>query len=245
MSTLSSLATRLQQLAVGSPRPDRDALAAERDRLRAEPAAAPGNTVQLPERPADRCRCADCVRREQDEDDLRVRFFAWEARLRVVETQLSRLTFGTASDDERKDERDAPGRALAVLRDDILRGIDAVRARRWELTILRDGRGRPLGAWETHTVNAEVLRELMALYRATDAMVFLGRAELVAGLQTARDRLGALLVREIRSALDPAVAERVGVEPGQPTAATESGLVPGTSPDNLSGTVRFVRKGRA
>jgi hypothetical protein len=245
MSTLSDQATRLKQLIVGTARPDRDALAVERDQLRATPPPAPASTVTLPERRADRCRCADCLARERDEDATRAAFFGWTSRLRAVETQLFRLTFGTAADDETKDERDGPGRALVELRHDLLAAFDGVRRRGWERRVEFDGRGRPTKAWETAGATAEVLAELITLYRATEAMVYLPTTELVATIERARNRMGALLVQPLKAPLDPEVAAKAGTEPGQASAAEERGLVPAPSPSIIEGTVRFSRKGRA
>jgi hypothetical protein len=245
MSTLSSLATRLQQLAIGPTRPDRDALAAERDQLRAAPPPAPASTLALPERPADRCRCADCLTRERDEDATRAAFFGWMSRLRAVEVQLYRLTFGTAADDETKDERDGPGRALVELRHDLLAAFDGVRRRGWERRVEFDGRGRPTKAWETAGATAEVLAELIALHRATETMAYLPARELVATIERARNRMGALLVQPLKAPLDPEVAAKAGTEPGPASPAEEHGLVPAPSPNTLDGTIRFRRRGRA
>jgi hypothetical protein len=246
MSTLSSLAARVQQLAVGTARPDRNALAAERDRLLAAPPPRPaGGAFAFPARPADRCRCADCAQRETTEDEVRVRYSTWTHRVQTLEARLFRLTHGNADPDETRDERDEPGRALARLRADLLSAIDSVRGRSWERVIEFDGRGRPAKAWETTGALADILRELIQLYRGTEAMVYLGGAELVATIERARDRMGALLVRPVEAPLDPALAARAGTQPGERSEAEELGLTPAPSPNILDGPVRFSRRGRA
>jgi hypothetical protein len=165
--------------------------------------------------------------------------------LQTVEAWLFLLTHGASDPDETRDERDGPGRALARLRADLLAGIDSVRGRQWERRIELDGRGRPIRAWETTGALADILAELVSLYRSTDRMLYLRGPELLATIERARDRMGALLVKPVEAPLDPAEAARAGIQPGELSEAERLGLTPAPSPSVVEGAVRFSRRGRA
>jgi len=245
MSTLSNLATRLQQFAVGSTRPDRDELVAERDALLASPPLPPENTLAALEPP--QCSCEHCTARFREEQSRRVTHAAWAARVRVLETMLFQLTWGdpSSADDEAKG-RDEPGLALAELCSELIRAIDTARMRPWERIIERDGRGKPLKAWETAAQLGAVTAELVALYRrATTAMIYLSAGELTTAIAETRARMGAALVTPLRRPIDPELAERAGTQSGETGEAERLGLTPGQDPSVLSGTIRFARKGRA
>ena len=135
---------------------------------------------------------------------------AWEARVRVLDTQLFRLTNGDEA------ERDPSGAALAALQNELLKAFDTIRARPWERIVERDGRGKPLKAWETATQLAACLGQLNALYRhATTAMIYLPTAELTARIAETRARMGDILVTPLRRPIDPEVAERAGTQPAR------------------------------
>lgn len=246
--SLGSVTTHLQKLAAAlvSSKPDRDALAAERDRLLAAPPPAPANTLALPEPLT--CTCDHCLTRAREEQATRVAHAAWAGRIKALETGLFQLTWGNpdSTDDDAKG-RDEPGLALGELCGDLLRAVDSVRRTPWERVIIRDGRGKPREAWSTTDQLAAQIAELVGLRRrATDVLIFLPAAELTTAIAETRARMGAALVAQLKQPMDPALAERVGTEPGELGEAERHGLTPSpTNPSVTEGTIRFSRRGRA
>jgi hypothetical protein len=235
--SLGNVATRLQQFAHGLTGPTRDQLVEERDRLLAAPPPQPtgpyGSPAALPT-----CACASCTSAAGEAQATRVTFSAWEGRVRTLEAQLARLTWG----DEK--ERDAPGTALAALCDELLRAFDAHRARPWERRVTVDGRGRET-ATETLTASAEVGAELLGLYRrARESMPFLGAAELGQAISEARRRKTAAMAMPLERPIAVDVAHRAGTTT-PPDLNAADGLVPDpANPSVVGGTIRFSRRSR-
>ena len=247
MSSLGSVTSQLQKLAavlVGS-KPDRDELVRERDTLLESPPPAPVDTLAVLERPS--CSCPHCSERFDREQSVRLAHASWAGRVTALERQLFMLTWGNpdSKDDEAKG-RDEPGLALAELCTELLHAIDANKMRPWERILERDGRGKPLKAWETAPQIGAVTMQLVALYRhATGPMVYLSTPELTKAIEQTRASMGAALVTPLKRPMDPEAAERAGLQPGEPGEAERHGLIPGTTPDVTSGTIRFSRRGRA
>ncbi len=234
---LANVATALKQFAQAlAPGPNRDALVLERDALLAAPPPAPASTLVLLETPA--CRCETCTRDFHEEQAARVKLAAWTSRVKTLDGQLFKLTCG----DEK--ERDAPGEALAELRRELLQAIETNRARPWERVIVYDGRGRPIEAYETSAVLAEISMTLLALYRqAQDVLLFLSADELLKAIDETRARMNAALASPLKRSLTPDVAKRAGTEPARLEGdAARAGLRPGASPNLLEGNVTFGRR---
>ena len=241
MSILGSASSQLKQLAAGlTGSRSRDQLVEERDRLLAAPPPAPTSPFGPPAAPP-ACGCPHCVDAAQEAQAVRVTRSAWEGRIAEIERGLFTLTWGGLTADK-KDSRDAPGRDLAALCDELLRAFDAHRARPWARDVTTDARGRE-SATETLTASAEVGTELLGLYRrAREAMPYLGTDELLAAIAEARQRKNAALAMPLERPIAVDVARRAGTTT-RPTTDDSDGLVPDfTNPSVLGGTVRFKRR---
>jgi hypothetical protein len=238
-SPLRDVGQRLQQFAAGivSRTPGRDALAAERDALLLAPPPAPESLFPPPDLPS--CRCHDCLRRAQEDQDRRITHAAWTGRVGAIERQLFRLTWGDS------DEHDDLGRELSELAADLVRAGETNRARGWERVIETDPRGREVRAWTTWGAIGEVGAELLALHRRIDGMTYLGAADLRQALTATREAMVSALARPLRRPLPVEVAKAAGLTTPPPNEAERLGLAPGPSPSILEGNVRFSRRGRA
>lgn len=242
MSTVGDAATGLKRIAqglVGSS--SRDQLVEERDGLLAAIPPAPAGMSGPPTAPP-ACGCPHCTDAAQEAQAARVRRAAWEGRVAELERGLSTLTWGGLTKDK-KDPRDAPGKALATLCDDLLRAFEVNRMRPWERIVTTDDRGRAT-ATDTTEAQAELARELLSLYRsAKGPWAFLGTDDLMAAIAEARARKDAALAMPLERPIDPEDARRAGLTT-RPTTDESNGLTPGPSPNVLEGsTVRFTRKG--
>jgi len=223
-------------------KPDRDALAAERAQLLA---AAPQEPAPTGPRPT--CRCHECSDAWEDAEARRLAIASWEAQRRRVEVGLFRSAFGEPGSRLKRGERDELGQRLATLYAELLKDFDATRAIDWRPDTTRDGDLEVVSATERRSALAERLAALGKLTRQVrDDLPYLGSDDLTKALAKAEERRAAILDASLDRPADPEALQRAGIESAQErTEADKHGLVPGPTPDILTGTVRFSGRGSA